>query len=85
MESSSEIFILKPDGKCQGKGIYLITRFEDIIVKEEGYVAQTYIHQPFLIDQLKWDLRLYVLLAGTNPLRLFVYNEGMARFATVKY
>ena len=38
-----------------------------------------------MIDGLKWDLRLYVLLAGTNPLRIYVYNEGMARFAVVKY
>ena len=29
-----------------------------------------------LIDKLKWDLRLYVLLGGTNPLRIYIYDEG---------
>ena len=28
---------------------------------------------------------MYVLLCGTNPMRLFVYGEGLARFATEKY
>jgi tubulin polyglutamylase TTLL6/13 len=26
-----------------------------------------------------------VLLAGCDPLRIFVYNEGLARFATKAY
>lgn len=38
-----------------------------------------------LIDKLKWDLRLYVLLGGTNPLRIYIYDEGMVRFATEEY
>ena len=38
-----------------------------------------------MIDGLKFDLRIYVLLAGINPLRVFVYKEGMARFATEQY
>jgi len=42
-------------------------------------------HKPFLIDGYKFDLRIYVLLAGVNPLRIFLYKEGLARFATVPY
>ena len=30
-------------------------------------------------------MRIYVLLYGVNPLRIYVYNEGLGRFATVPY
>jgi tubulin polyglutamylase TTLL6/13 len=42
-------------------------------------------HKPYLIDGYKFDLRIYVLLAGVNPMRVFLYKEGLARFATVPY
>jgi len=41
--------------------------------------------KPHLVDGLKYDLRLYVFINGINPLRIYLYKDGLARFATVKY
>jgi tubulin polyglutamylase TTLL6/13 len=41
--------------------------------------------RPHIIDGLKYDLRIYVLLAGIDPLRIFIYKEGLARFSTEEY
>ena len=46
---------------------------------------QQYIHNPLLIDEYKWDLRIYVAVTSINPLRIYVYEEGLVRFASEKY
>jgi tubulin polyglutamylase TTLL6/13 len=75
---------VKPEADCQGRGIFLTRKLEDL---ENGkhYVVQRYIARPYLLDGLKFDLRIYVLLCGTSPLTLYMYNEGLARLATETY
>ena len=80
----SKTFILKPEASCQGRGIFLTRNFEDVNPTDH-WVAQRYIHKPYLIDNLKFDMRIYVLLAGCDPLRIYLYKEGLARFATEDY
>ena len=37
------------------------------------------------MDGLKFDLRIYVLLYGINPMRIFLFKDGLVRFATEPY
>eukprot|EP00941_MAST-03F_sp_MAST-3F-sp1_P004637 g4637.t1 len=82
-----QIFILKPDGSCMGKGIYLVNNWRDVKFKEDRirYVAQQYIPNPLLIDGFKFDLRVYVLLISISPLRIYFYENGLVRLCTAKY
>ncbi|XP_064932979.1 tubulin polyglutamylase TTLL13 isoform X3 [Columba livia] len=77
-------FICKPDSGCQGRGIFITRNAEDI-KHGEHMICQQYISKPFLIDGFKFDMRIYVLVTSCDPLRIFVYKEGLARFATMRY
>jgi tubulin polyglutamylase TTLL6/13 len=52
---------------------------------QDHAVVQRYTHKIFLIDKLKFDLRIYVLLCGVDPLRIYFFKEGLCRLATCEY
>lgn len=37
------------------------------------------------LKSVKFDLWIYVAITSIYPLRLYIFNEGLVRFATVKY
>ncbi|TNV82551.1 hypothetical protein FGO68_gene13598 [Halteria grandinella] len=77
-------WIVKPSASSQGKGIFLTNNIAEIPQKQ-SMIASQYIANPMLIDDYKFDLRVYVGITSINPLRVYVYEEGLTRFATVKY
>uniref|UniRef100_A0AAQ5XEH1 Tubulin--tyrosine ligase-like protein 5 n=1 Tax=Amphiprion ocellaris TaxID=80972 RepID=A0AAQ5XEH1_AMPOC len=77
-------WIIKPVASSRGRGIYLVSNPNQISM-EENILVSRYISNPLLIDEFKFDVRLYVLVTSYDPVLIYVYEEGLARFATVKY
>lgn len=78
-------FICKPQSGCQGRGIFLTRRPQKMLKSTERYIVQQYISRPLLIDGFKFDLRIYALVTSCDPLRIYIFREGLARFATMQY
>jgi len=87
-----QIYILKPDAGCQGKGIKLVQGGKEENMAKAiremelpNAVAQHYLAKPLLVNGFKFDMRLYALVLSCDPLRVFIYKEGLTRICTEKY
>ena len=67
-----------------GRGIKLISHNKKVPEKE-GILVSKYLADPHLINGFKYDLRVYVLVTSYNPLKVYIYDDGLVRFATEKY
>ena len=56
----------------------LSNKITDVLVSE-------YVSNPLLINGKKFDLRIYVAMTSINPLRIYIYEDGLVRFATEKF
>ncbi|KAH9524644.1 Tubulin polyglutamylase ttll4 [Bulinus truncatus] len=77
-------WIVKPPASARGQGIRVISKWSQI-PRRRPVIVQKYIHHPYLINGSKFDMRIYVYVSSYDPLRLYVYNDGLARFASCKY
>uniref|UniRef100_A0A670IHB1 Tubulin--tyrosine ligase-like protein 5 n=1 Tax=Podarcis muralis TaxID=64176 RepID=A0A670IHB1_PODMU len=71
-------WIVKPVASSRGRGVYLINNPSQISLEENIFGVV-----PF--SDFKFDVRLYVLVTSYDPLVIYLYEEGLARFATVRY
>ncbi|EDW13265.1 tubulin polyglutamylase TTLL4 [Drosophila mojavensis] len=77
-------WIVKPPASARGTGIRIVNKWSQF-PKDRPLVVQKYIERPLLINDNKFDMRLYVVLTSINPLRIYMFKDGLARFASVKY
>ncbi|XP_076626725.1 tubulin monoglutamylase TTLL4 [Colletes latitarsis] len=77
-------WIIKPPSAGRGQGIKIINQWWEI-PKWHSVIVQRYISKPKLINGSKFDLRAYVLVTSIDPMRIYIYKEGLVRFATVRY
>lgn len=78
-------YIAKPQVGAQGDSICLFKQLRELpfLLNNKEIVVQRYIDKPLLLDGIKFDLRVYVVVTGFNPVQAFIYDEGLARFCTV--
>ncbi|XP_060737710.1 tubulin polyglutamylase TTLL7 [Tachysurus vachellii] len=77
-------FIVKPANGAMGHGISLIRNCEKLPAQDH-FIVQEYLDKPFLMEGYKFDLRIYILVTSCDPLRIFLYNDGLVRMGTEKY
>ena len=83
-ENFRHMYIMKPSASSCGRGIKIIATKQEV-KRKPGYVVSQYVSSPHLIHGFKYDLRIYALVTGFDPLKVYLFKEGLVRFATVKY
>lgn len=74
-------YIVKPDNGSLGNGITIVEPNTEFEPDDTVAVAQVYIDS-YLIDNTKFDLRIYALVTCVDPLTIYVYHGGLARFCS---
>ncbi|XP_069645180.1 tubulin polyglutamylase TTLL7 isoform X1 [Haliaeetus albicilla] len=77
-------FIVKPANGAMGHGISLIRNGEKLQAQDH-LIVQEYLDKPFLMEGYKFDLRVYILVTSCDPLKVFLYHDGLVRMGTEKY
>ncbi|CAF4809492.1 unnamed protein product [Rotaria sp. Silwood1] len=91
-----DVWICKPNGLNQGKGIYLVRDIDElkekfseidaldkkkqISIKPMKRIIQRYIMNPLLVQGKKFDIRCYMLISTVKPL-IALYHSGYIRLS----
>lgn len=88
INGNKNIWIVKPGHKSRGRNISLHTNLKDIydfINTTEYNIVQKYIENPLLINNKKFDIRLWVLVSSCDPLNIWIFKECYLRFSVNDY
>jgi hypothetical protein len=79
LANSKDMWLIKPVASSRGRGIRLLT--EDANLPKKCLVSK-YINNPHIINNKKYDLRLYIVITDFSPLKIYLFDEGLVRFAS---
>ena len=83
-------------GSHRGKGVFPLTEDQEQILRKDYkngtlcgrkinlLIVQNYVHNPLLLEGRKFDFRMYMVIASTNPLMVF-YHDGFLRVSLYNY
>ena len=89
------IWVLKPTSLNRGRGIHMFQTIEDLNKlitncmqrdpnrKSLSFVIQKYIEEPLLINERKFDIRMWMLV--THEMNFYLFKEGYLRTSSKKY
>ena len=63
---------MKPTNQACGRGIKVVTKDSDVRNKKD-MLASEYINNPHLINNFKYDLRIYIVVTSYDPLRIYMF------------
>ena len=92
-KSKKNIWIAKPVNMSRGRFIKLIynnSTYKKLCNNENSssniqYLVSKYLDRPHLLNNKKYDLRIYVAVLSFTPLKIYLYYNGLVRFATEDY
>ena len=99
-KNKKSIWIVKPVNMSRGRGIHLIcgesdyqkiyhntkkTKNKNNSNENNLILISRYLDKPHLLNNKKYDLRIYVLVGSFTPLKIYLYYNGLVRFATEDY
>ena len=82
--TAPSLYIVKPIRSSGGQGISVVSDISQAL-DQQDVVVQRYVSNPYLADGRKGHARIYGLITSTEPLRAYVYGEGIIRFAPEPY
>ncbi len=73
----------------RGRGISLFSDLASILKYVIGtrveWIVQKYIERPLIIQNLKFDIRQWVLVSDMEPLTIWFFDECYVRFGAEEY
>lgn len=89
INGDKNIWIAKPAGLSRGRGIQVFSHLDDIAAytrgKDHNWIMQKYIENPMIVNNRKFDLRIWVLVTDINPLTIWFWNKPYVRFPAADY
>ena len=77
-------WILKPTNASKGQGVQVL-RDPTTAPLAPNWLVQEYVANPHTIRGHKYVLRLYMLIASIDPLRVYLYDQGFAKLASAPW